>query len=58
VEIHGKNEEDLHCDVNAQEEPKFVDRKTKQSHRWVVEWTVEEDYKLFEKYVSIGSKWV
>jgi hypothetical protein len=47
VEIHGKNEEDHQFDVSALDEPKFVDRKTKQSHRWVVEWTVEEDYKLF-----------
>jgi hypothetical protein len=58
VEIHGKSECENPYELKIKEENKFMDKKTKQSHRWVVEWTVEEDCRLFEKYVSIGSKWV
>jgi hypothetical protein len=34
-----------------------MDRKTKLSNRWVVKWSIEEDWKLFQKYEEIGSKW-
>lgn len=34
------------------------DKKVKHFNRWMVEWSADEDERLFEKYMEIGSKWV